>query len=468
MKDIKRHLQKLSEVRMGDWSGNGGKNASLGEMIQNLIAQNIKVPNGFAVTVNGYDAFIDEKGLNEKINAALEGLDITDSIVYKKGHSCRVGLLDFSNFTRRLGYNVSLCLLLTLTCVNRGASQTQKLQASGPWPTIAWSVVKPEAVGMDRAALKEAEQIYPRLFPSGYSLLVIRHGSIVSESYYHSQTAATSNHVFSITKTFAATLLGIAVRQGWIDGVEHRVADLLPQYPVNPKLAQLTLEDVLTHRSGVRNRADVSLLLNEEPQSPPGTAFKYSDSAPNLLTAILDRLAKQGTAGATDVSALAQKYLFDPVGINISEWKKGLHGVPEGGNGLHMTSRDMARLGYLLLRDGRWEDEQLLPTGWVQAATEHRVEVDREKGYGYLIWVRRRPDIVRTTQGDRNVQGYFAYGHRGQFIGVYPELDLLVVTTADATDATRDTYFVPDLLHDFVRRFVFPAITQSQSSPVKK
>ena len=87
-------------------------------------------------------------------------------------------------------------------------------------------------------------------------------------------------------------------------------------------------------------------------------------------------------------------------------------------------------------------------------------EFDREKGYGYLNWVRNRPDMVKIGAVNQSVKGYFAYGHRGQFIGVYPELDLLVITMADATDATRDTFFVPDLLHDYVRRFVFPSIIQ--------
>lgn len=315
---------------------------------------------------------------------------------------------------------------------------------------------------MDSASLQEAEQIYPRLFPSGYSLLVIRHGRLVSESYFHGQTAETPNHVFSVTKTFGASLLGMAIQQGWVEGVDQRVAELLPEHTVHPKLADLTLEDVLTHRSGVGSDPsfmDVQLMLAAEPLAPPGTVYEYSNYAPHLLTTILDRLAKQGAAGgAADVSAMAQQYLFGPLGIRVSQWRPGPHGVPQGANGLHMTARDMARLGYLLLRDGRWEDEQLLSPGWVAAATQHRVEVDRQKGYGYLTWVRRRADELPTTQGSREIQGYFAYGHRGQFIGVYPALDLLVVTTADATDATRDTYFVPDLLHDFVRRFIFPAV----------
>ena len=390
--------------------------------------------------------------------------------IQQKRYSHHTSLLVLLNHTRHLAGYVGLGVILTLACVSRGSSQTQVQQ--GPWPTIAWSEANPEAVGMDSAALKEAEQIYPRLFPSGYSLLVIRHGYIVFESYFHGQTAETSNHVYSVTKTFVATLLGIAVQQGWIDGVDQRVADLLPEYSVNPKLAKLTLEDVLTHRSGVRDSGsfgDVSLLLKEEPQSPPGTAFEYSNYAPNLLTAILDRLAKHEVAGgASDVPALAQEHLFGPLGISVSEWEKGLHGVPEGGNGLHMTTRDMARLGYLLLRDGHWEDKQLLPNGWVKEASQLRAEFDREKGYGYLNWVRNRPDMVKIGAVNQSVKGYFAYGHRGQFIGVYPELDLLVMTTADATDATRDTYFVPDLLHDFVRRFVFPAIIQLHNPPVEK
>ena len=380
--------------------------------------------------------------------------------IQQKRYSYHTSLLVLLNHTRHLVAHVVLGIILTLACVSRGSSQTQVHQ--GPWPTVAWSKAKPETVGMNSATLKEAEQIYPRIFPSGYSLIVIRHGKIVSESYFRGQTAETSNHIYSITKTFSATLLGIAAKQGWIEGVHQRVADLLPEYPIHPKFAALTLEDVLTHRSGVKSNrtvSDISLLLKEEPQSVPGTVFEYSNYAPNLITAMLDRLAKKGVAGdATDVPALAKKYLFEPLGINVSEWTKGPKGVPEGGNGLYMTSRDMARLGYLMLRDGYWEDKQLLPNGWIKEATQLRAEFDREKGYGYLNWVRNRPDMLKIGAVNQSVKAYFAYGHRGQFIGVYPDLDLLVVTMADATDATRDTFFVPDLLHDYVRRFVFPSI----------
>lgn len=382
--------------------------------------------------------------------------------IHQKRFRYHFSLLIFLSHMRHLVACVVLCFILILTCVNRGFSQTQVQQ--GPWPTIAWSKAKPEAVGMNSAVLKEAEQIYPRIFPSAYSLIVIRHGKIVSESYFHGQTAETSNHIYSITKTFSATLLGIAAKQGWIQGVHQRVADLLPEYPIHPNLAALTLEDVLTHRSGVKSNrtvSDISLFLKDEPQSVPGKVFEYSNYAPNLITALLDRLAKKGVAGdATDVPALAKKYLFGPLGINVSEWNKGPKGVPDGGNGLYMRSRDLARLGYLMLRDGYWEDKQLLPNGWIKEATQLRAEFDREKGYGYLNWVRNRSDIIKMGAVDQKVKGYFAYGHRGQFIGVYPELDLLVITMADASDATRDTFFVPDLLHDYVRRFVFPSIVQ--------
>ncbi|MAU15116.1 MAG: hypothetical protein CMH46_06195 [Muricauda sp.] len=384
--------------------------------------------------------------------------------ILEKGNGCQDHPLDFSNETTRLGYYIGLSFLLALLCVFGGIAQNQKQETPEVWPTIAWPEANPGAVGMDSTVLKTAERIYPHLFPSGYSLLVIRNGQLVSESYFNGQTAETNNHIYSVTKTFVATLLGVSVKQGWIKGVDERVTDLLPEYPIHPKLADLTLEDVLTHRSGVQNNkefADIGLLLKAEPKSIPGTTFEYSNYAPSLLTAILGKQAKQGVSGAaSDVSSMAQKYLFDPLGIRISEWRKGPNGVPEGGNGLHMTARDMARLGYLLLHNGRWEDKQLLPENWVQEASKYRVDFDRQKGYGYLNWVRRRPDKVNTAQGEQEVHGYFAYGHRGQYIGVYPELDLLVITTADASDPTRDTYFVPDLLHDFVRRFIFSAIME--------
>ena len=187
------------------------------------------------------------------------------------------------------GYlSVGLCALLILGSVSRGASQNQ-----GPWPTKAWSEASPESLGMNSASLKVAEDVYPLIFPSSYSFIVIKNGQLVSESYFHGQSAETTNHIYSVTKTFVATLLGIAVQQEWIDGVDKRVADLLPDYPVHPKLEALTLEDIMTHRSGIPNNKNVNELLKEEPVSVPGTTFQYSNHAPNLLTAILDRKAKQ-------------------------------------------------------------------------------------------------------------------------------------------------------------------------------
>jgi hypothetical protein len=91
----------------------------------------------------------------------------------------------------------------------------------------------------------------------------------------------------------------------------------------------------------------------------------------------------------------------------------------------------------------------------VKASQQPHATFDRLKRYGYLMWVRSRTDNV---QG-RDVQGYFPYGHRGQYIGVFPDLDLLVIPTADASDPKRDTFFVMDYLHDYVRNFIFPAIT---------
>lgn len=353
----------------------------------------------------------------------------------------------------------SLVINLLFLLIYQGFSQS-KGSHGGIWPTDEWKQIEPEAVSMDSEKLSEAEQIYPSLFPNSFSLLVIRKGQIVSESYFHNQTANTPNHVYSITKTIVASLLGIAIKNAWIRGADERVMDLLPEYSFHYELHNMTLEDILTHRSGLQNSDELLTSLNQEPKSPPGVSFEYSNQAPSLLTLILNRIIKQEIIGGdiSDVTTFAQKYLFNPLGVHLSHWSKGTNNIPDGANGIYMTSRDLARVGYLLLRNGRWGDEQILPPKWVENSTKQRVGVDRQKSYGYLIWIRRHPDLVQTASGEKYVNGYFAYGHRGQFIGIYPELDLLVITTADTSDSTRDTYFVPDLLHDFVRQFIFASI----------
>jgi CubicO group peptidase (beta-lactamase class C family) len=328
------------------------------------------------------------------------------------------------------------------------------------WPTSDWRSADPARVGMSAEALARAEWFYENLFPSGYSLLVIRNGHIVMEAYFNGADRETRPHVFSISKSVMSALTGIAIAEGLIGSVDQPVLDFFPEYAtsgLDPWASDVTLRHVLTHTSGLLRRSAegddwLRATLQGEMAFEPGSQFSYSNAAPDLLSGIISRRS------GMDTFDYARTRLFSPLGIRPAQWDTMPTGVRLGANGLYMSARELARLGFLYLNDGMWDGKRILPAGWVDETRQNLERFDATKGYGYLTWVWSNPDTV----GSRSVPGYFAYGHRGQYIGIYPELDLLVVTSADATDASRETYFVQNYIHDFVRLFIFPAIEDVQ------
>jgi CubicO group peptidase (beta-lactamase class C family) len=140
-------------------------------------------------------------------------------------------------------------------------------------------------------------------------------------------------------------------------------------------------------------------------------------------------------------------YLFEPLGITNYEWETDPEGTPIGGWGLWLTTRDLAKLGYLYLKEGRWADQRVIPADWVRKSAQETIQVDQHLepwslGYGYGWWV-------------HEIGAYAAHGRGGQFIFVIPDLDLVVVITSwleggDFVDA--------ELL---VRDFIMPAVVSS-------
>jgi CubicO group peptidase (beta-lactamase class C family) len=154
--------------------------------------------------------------------------------------------------------------------------------------------------------------------------------------------------------------------------------------------------------------------------SAPGDAFNYNSGNPHLLSAIIAKL--------TGMSALeyAKAKLFGPLGINDVYWRQDPQGISSGGYGLYLQPRDMAKIGYLYLRDGVWEGKQLLPSAWIDkmshATLDMRASWEPELRYSNLFW----------ALPDKHV--YMAVGYHGQVIMVFPDLDVVAVTTG------RDNY----------------------------
>jgi uncharacterized protein (TIGR03437 family) len=336
-----------------------------------------------------------------------------------------------------------------------------------PWPAASWFVSTPEAQGLDSARLERASQFIVQKCPTRYSLLVVRHGRIAFERYYHGTRASDANNICSISKSIVSVLVGIAMSEGKLRSVDQKVKEFFPEY-VNahsdPRARQIRLRDLLTMTAGYQwadlgpggsPGGDMSrclatsnwlrCMLEAPMKLDPGTAFNYDTGLTHTVAAILAR-----TTGMT-ARSYATRRLFSPLGISCPRWTHDPLGYSTGGWDVWMTVRDLARFGLLVLRNGEWCGRQIVSAEWLDTSTRLRVRTGKAGwgfgGYGYFWW-------------KKTLAGYpvtLASGYGGQNIFLIPELDLLVVTTArsDRTppiEAYQQSY-------DILSQYVLPAVT---------
>jgi CubicO group peptidase (beta-lactamase class C family) len=314
------------------------------------------------------------------------------------------------------------------------------------WPTQGWRTSTPEEQGMDANLLAQAAEKVKQDSISLFSLLVIRNGYIVSETYFQGAGAGERREVYSVSKSFTSTLVGIAIDQGLIDGVKPTVASFFfGRTFQNDDLRKqaITLENVLTMNTGLdwiegdpsyqklyMTQDWAGYMLDLPMAAQPGTHFNYCSGCTHLLSTIVQ--AKSG-----NTATFARKNLFEPLGITGYRWDTDNRGIPIGGWGLKLTPREMAKLGYLFLHNGQWDGQQVVSSAWVQAATQKHSSTDGNLGYGYQWW-------IYTKYG-----AYAALGRYGQTIFVVPNAKLVIVTTAlseenhDRIFALIDNYIMP-------------------------
>jgi CubicO group peptidase (beta-lactamase class C family) len=316
------------------------------------------------------------------------------------------------------------------------------------WPTDGWRISTPEAQGMDGGILDQIVDTIKAQKLNLDSLLVIRNGYIVHETYFGSQSADQRHIQYSVTKSYLSTLIGIALDRGDIDRIDHQVLDFFPGITIidpDPRIESMTIEDLLTMRSGLdwrdtdqdfnnllRSTDWVQHMLNLPMVAEPGTAFTYCSGCTNLLSAILQE--------ATGMTArdFGEESLFQPLGISDIRWETDPAGKSIGGWGLFLTPRDMAKLGYLFLHEGEWDGRRVVSADWVKEATRKHTATDGTLGYGYQWWTYPSWDA------------YMALGRDGQTIFVLPDADVIVVTTAGGVGH--------DKIFQLIEYFVYPAI----------
>lgn len=284
-----------------------------------------------------------------------------------------------------------------------------------------------------------------------HSLLILRNGVIVWEKYYDGYTADTKHAMYSVTKSFVSTLVGIAIDQGKIESVRQPVRDLLPGRTFqnsDERKQAMTLENLLTMSSGLSwiegdatyskmyASADwVQMVMDLPMAAESGKEFLYCSGCSHVLSAIVQNAAGESTL------KFAEKNLFQPLKITNQRWEMDRKGIAIGGWGLNITPRDMAKLGYLYLNQGAWDGKQVVSSSWIQAATSRHIDTDGDLGYGYQWWIYPTHDA------------YAALGRFGQTIFVAPGLNLIVVTTAQIEEG-HDPIF--GLIDDYILPAVKP------------
>ncbi len=324
--------------------------------------------------------------------------------------------------------------------------------SSAYWPTEAWRTSPPEEQGMDSQKLAEMLAAIQQQPLNLHSLLIIRNGYLVSETYFGSYKQDTRHELYSCTKSFVSTLIGIAIDKGYIDGTDHRIVDFFPERTftnLDGQKKDMLLEDVLTMRSGLdwqekdsvyremyQSPDWVQFVLDKPMAQPPGSLFNYCSGCSHLLSAILQQTTGMNTRD------FAEQYLFKPLGISNVNWDTDAVGIPIGGWGLQLTPRDMAKLGYLYLQAGQWAGQQIVSAKWVENAAQRHTGTGGDLlGYGYQWWT--YPSL----------EAYTALGLYGQTIFVMPGSNLVIVTTAE-----MDSH---DEVFQLIEQYILPAVQRS-------
>lgn len=354
------------------------------------------------------------------------------------------------------------CLMISTLCA-------QDLKSPNP-NSDGWPTSSPVASGISAERLQAMETaIRSGQFQKITSVLIARNGKLVYEAYFNGFDANSLMDTRSATKTVTSMLVGIAIDKKLLSGTDARVWPMFSgktwQNP-DPRKEQITVEDLLTMSSllecddnndfsrGNEERMYVTedwtqfvldLPIRGFPSwvpkprdSPYGRSFSYCTAGVFLLGRVLERVTK------LPVPEFASKNLFDPLGIEKTDWKFSALGEAQTGGGLGLRSRDLLKLGQLYANDGVWNGLRLVPDPWVHLSTQPHARVDDQTEYGYLWWLKR------FEAGGKSRAAYFMSGNGGNKVAVFPDLNMVVVITSNNYNTKGMHQQTEKLLTDYI------------------
>lgn len=299
-----------------------------------------------------------------------------------------------------------------------------------------WNPSTPAVEGMSTAQLQATLEMIRDRAMGVDSMVVARRGRLVAEGYFNGYARDTLHDLRSTGKSFTSAMAGIAIQQG-LFGVDDPISQHIPQFERHDNMGVrkqgIHVFHLLNMNSGLEcndwepsskgneskmydSRDWVGFILDLPMAYDPGVATQYCTGGVVVLGHIIS--LRSGMA----LDAYANSYLFGPLGIRDSGWRRSPDGAATGGGALRLKPRDAAKLGQLYLDGGVWNGVRVVPAAWVQRS-QQRVNRMGTDGYGYLWW--KRSFLLASG----SVDSYFTNGNGGNYVFVIPSLDLVVAFT---------------------------------------
>lgn len=339
-----------------------------------------------------------------------------------------------------------LLLMLLLSAGCRQEPQAPMEHDARIWPDSAWQHSDYLERGIDSTkVLALVDSLRESRFGAIHSLLIVKDGYLVTEEYFGSDGIESAHPVTSISSSVLSALIGIAIDRKELPEVDTKISALLPAYRKELEgssfKSSMTMEHLLRMNCGLvwkygedvndRESDHEQMSRSDQPLGyffqrpailPPGQEFSYNSGCHFVTSSIL------ADAIGIPIEEYARRNLFEKIGVTSAEWVN-TGDIADGGYGLTITSRDLARFGLLYARGGMWRTEHVIPATWVIRSTHSNVVVDTTgpltEKYGYNWWILEfdEPNIKR-----RIPNGIFmALGGGEELVCVVPDIDLVIV-----------------------------------------
>jgi CubicO group peptidase (beta-lactamase class C family) len=300
------------------------------------------------------------------------------------------------------------------------------------------------------------------------AFLVVHDDKLLYERYFNDYDQRSVNTSFSMAKSFASSLVGLAIDEGYIKSVDEPITNYLPELLKKDKrFKSITIRHLLTMSSGIKYEEGATLpwseaaddtktyyatdlrelALNCQIEGKPGQYFEYNNYNPLLVGMILER------ATGMHVARYLQEKLWKPMGMEADgSWsldsKKDSFEKME--SGVNARARDFARFGMLFAKEGNWRGKQLISQVWVEESTRPDTSADPSQDYQYFWW-------VNTPNGKNH---FSAQGNYGQYIYVAPKKDLVIVRLGQEEGEKGYGYWT-DLFDELSTKLDTPAAKSS-------